>query len=128
MGLVHLLNVCIHFGDQMQECFYENIYDCDFCLKLLALRASKMKLELICKQCTCRSRCLSYSLQIFNLIPYLFGYKITRWDFPLCRMTTNNYISPMKICYITSFPFLRNIKDLNLSYKMDLDFCDRFGR
>ena len=33
-------------------------------------------------------------------IPYLFSYKT---GFPLSRMTTNNYICPMKFCYNIQF-------------------------
>ena len=43
-------------------------------------------------------------------------------------MNTNNLISPMKFCYNTSFIFLNKSKDLDLSYKTDLDFWDCFGR
>ena len=40
-------------------------------------------------------------------------------------MTTNNLISPMKFCFHMSLrPFLNNPIDLDLSYKMDLDFWD----
>ena len=34
----------------------------------------------------------------------------------------------MKFCYNTSLLFLNNPKDLDPSYKMDLDFGDCFGR
>ena len=34
----------------------------------------------------------------------------------------------MKFCYNTNLPFLNNPKDLDLSYKMDLDLWDCFGR
>ena len=57
-------------------------------------------------------------------LPYLFSYKTA---FPLSRMTTNNYISPIKFCSNTSLSFLNNPKDLDPSYKMDLDFWDCFG-
>ena len=52
--------------------------------------------------------------------------------FSLSRTTTNNLISPMKFCYNTSIipvlPLLNNPKDLDPSYKMDLDFWECFGR
>ena len=34
----------------------------------------------------------------------------------------------MKFCYNTSQPFLNSSKDLDTSYKMDLDLWDCFGR
>ena len=34
----------------------------------------------------------------------------------------------MKFCYNTSLPFLNNPKDLDPSFKMDLDFWNCFGR
>ena len=34
----------------------------------------------------------------------------------------------MKVCYNTSLPFLNNPKDLDPSYKMDLDIWGCFGR
>ena len=43
-------------------------------------------------------------------------------------MSTNNQISPLQFCCNTSIPFLNNPKDLDPSYKMDLDFWDCFGR
>ena len=43
--------------------------------------------------------------------------------FSLSRMTTNNLISPMKIFYYTLSP-----KDLDPSYKWDVDFWDCFRR
>ena len=49
--------------------------------------------------------------------------------FYLSRLTTSNYISLMRFCYILQvFPFLNNPKDLVPSYKMDLDFWDCCGR
>ena len=45
-------------------------------------------------------------------LPYLFGYKM---GFALSRMTINFAI-------IRVLPFLNNPKDLDPSYKMDLDF------
>ena len=36
-------------------------------------------------------------------------------------MTTNNKISPMQYCY-NVIPFLYNLKDLDPSYELDLDF------
>ena len=57
-------------------------------------------------------------------------YSAIRWVFSLSRMSTNNQISPMQFCYTcnTRLPFLNNPKDLDPSYKMDLDFWDCFGR
>ena len=43
-------------------------------------------------------------------------------------MTTNNQIIPLKFCYDTSFTFLNNLKDLDLSCKTDLDFWNCFRR
>ena len=34
----------------------------------------------------------------------------------------------MKFCYNTNFTFLNNLKDLDPSYKTDLDLWDCFGR
>ena len=52
-----------------------------------------------------------------------------RRGFRPARMTSNNLISPMKFCYNTnSTPFLNNAKDLDPSYKMDLELLDCFGR
>ena len=39
-------------------------------------------------------------------------------------MTTNNYTSPIKFCYNKSFTLPKHRKDLDPSYKMDLDFWD----
>ena len=58
-------------------------------------------------------------------IPYLFGYKT---GLSLSRMSTNNQISPTQFAVIRVLPFLNNPKDLDLSYKTDLDFWDCFGR
>ena len=68
------------------------------------------------------------------LICLLLYFLAIRWGFPLSRMTTNNYISPMKFCYNKSFAiikvlhFLNNPKHLDPSYKTDLDFWDCFGK
>ena len=43
-------------------------------------------------------------------------------------MTTTNYTSPITLCYNTILTFLNNPKDLDPSYKMDLDFWNCFGR
>ena len=48
--------------------------------------------------------------------------------FSSLRMTTNNQISPMKFCCNTSFTLPKLSKDLDLSYKKDLDFWDCFGK
>ena len=58
-------------------------------------------------------------------VPYLFGYKT---GLSLSRMNTNNQISPLHFAVIRVLPFLNNPKDLDLSYKTDLDFWDCFGR
>ena len=52
-------------------------------------------------------------------LSYLFGYKTGVFRF--CRMTTSNYTSPINLCYNTILTFLNNPKDLDPSYKMDLD-------
>ena len=53
-------------------------------------------------------------------------------DIPLSRITTNSYISPMKFCYDMSLPriiFLpKQSKNLDPSYKTDLDLWDCLGR
>ena len=54
-------------------------------------------------------------------------YSAIRQGFAFSRMTTKNEISPMKFCYMI-LPFLNSHKDLDPSYKMDLDFWDCFGR
>ena len=59
-------------------------------------------------------------------LPCLFGYT-TR--IPLSRMTANNSISPMIFCYTTSFNLSKqSLRSRDLSYKMDLDVWDCFGR
>ena len=57
-------------------------------------------------------------------IPYLFGYKT---GFPFSRMTTNKSVQ-RNLAIIQGLTFLNNPKDLDPSYKMDLDFWDCFGR
>ena len=80
------------------------------------------------------------------MLPYFLGYKT---GLSLSRMSTNNQISPMQCCCNTGFTlpkqaqrsrsilydgsrflglFWNNPRDLDLSYKMDLDFWDCFGR
>ena len=59
-------------------------------------------------------------------IPYLFGYKT---GFSLSRMSTKIIKSVLfNFAVIQVLPFLNNPKDLDLSYKTDLDFWDCFGR
>ena len=55
-------------------------------------------------------------------LPYLFSHK-TGFS-SLSRMTTNNKISTMKFCCNTNSPFTNSPKNLELSYKIDLDFLD----
>ena len=57
-------------------------------------------------------------------------YSHVRQGFPLSRMTTSNQISSVKFCCNMAqvLPFQNNLKDLDPSYKMDLDFWDCFGR
>ena len=69
-----------------------------------------------------------YTLKLvldLNMVPYLFGYKM---GFSLCRMTTNTKPILQNFARIRVLPFtcLNNPKDLDLSYKMDLDFWDCF--
>ena len=66
----------------------------------------------------------NYPLQCYSgyLLPYLFDYKR---GFP---RSTNNLINSMHFAIIQVLPFLKNPKDMDLSYKMDLDFWDCFGR
>ena len=49
-------------------------------------------------------------------------YLVIRQGFPLSRKTTNNQISPLKFCYNTSFSLSKQPKDLDPSYRMDIDF------
>ena len=59
----------------------------------------------------------------------MFVYLAIRQSFTLSRMTTNNYINPIKSFAVTQdLPFLNNPKDLDPSYKMDLDFWDCLGK
>ena len=58
------------------------------------------------------------------MLPYLSGYK-TR--FSLSRITTNNFISPVKLCYKTSFSLPQQSQELDPSYKTDVDFWIVFG-
>ena len=55
-------------------------------------------------------------------------YSAIRQGYPLARMTANNSISPMNLAVIQVLLFLNNPKDLDPSYKMDLDFWECFGR
>ena len=43
-------------------------------------------------------------------------------------MISNNLISPIKFAIIPILPFLNDPKDLDPSYKTDLDLLDCFGR
>ena len=55
-------------------------------------------------------------------------YSAIRRGFHLSRMTTNNLISSKcKFAIIQVLPFQNNLKDLDPSYKMDLDLWDCFG-
>ena len=59
-------------------------------------------------------------------LPYLFGYKT---GLSLSRMSTNVIKSVLcDFAIIRVLPFLNNPKDLDPSYKTDLDFWDCFGR
>ena len=74
-----------------------------------------------------------YRTRIFSILIVLNAqYHIySAMVFPLSRMTTNNQISPLKFCYTVIcnfFPFQNNPKDLDPSYKTDLDFWDCFGK
>ena len=74
--------------------------------------------------------CFSLSVSFPDLgitiyTPYLFGYKT---GFPLSRMSTNNQIIPMQLCCNMSLTLLNNPKDLDLSYKTDLDFLGLFWK
>ena len=70
-----------------------------------------------------------FVITILPLLVYRI-YPAIRRGFCSSRMTSNNYISPMKFCYNTNFtlPFLNNPKDLDPSYKTDLDLWDCFER
>ena len=65
-----------------------------------------------------------------NLYPYRLYryYPAIRQGFSGSRTTSNNNISPVKFCYIQVLSFLYNPKDLDLSYKTDLDFWDCLGK
>ena len=62
----------------------------------------------------------NYLSRIFKSSPYRI-YLAIRRGFRLCRMT-GNYTSPINLCYNTILTFLNNPKDLDPSYKTDLDF------
>ena len=47
---------------------------------------------------------------------------------PVSRMTTNNSIVLCNFAIIRVLPFLNNPKDLDPSYKMDLDLWDCLGK
>ena len=52
-----------------------------------------------------------------------------RRGFPLSRMTTKNTKSALRnFAIVRVLPFPNNPKELDLSYKTDLDFWDCFGR
>ena len=55
---------------------------------------------------------------------YYHIYLATRQGFPLFRMITNL----CNFAIMRDLPLLNDPKDLDLSYKTDLDFCDCFGR
>ena len=72
---------------------------------------------------------LEKSTQICHQYPayleFRFEYHIylaIRRGFPLSRMTTNNLVCPRNFAIIQVFPFLNSSKDLDPSYKTDLDF------
>ena len=72
----------------------------------------------------------TFQSQIWNKLNLQTVYHIyfIRWGFPLYRMSTNNYTSPMKFSCYMSFTFLNNPRDLDPSYKTDLDFWYCFAR
>ena len=87
--------------------------------------------ELLLKERICFPRSSIHSPSICSvllLLLYLFIYSAIRWGFALSRMATNNYISHMKFAIKQILSFLTNPKDLDPSYKMDLDLWDCFGR
>ena len=53
----------------------------------------------------------------------IFGYKT---GFTFSRVTTDNSISPINFAVLRVLPFLNRSKDLDPSFKMDLDFWDCF--
>ena len=57
-------------------------------------------------------------------------YSVIGRSFALSRMTTNDYINPMKFCviHVHVLPFLNIPKDLDPSYKTYLDCWDCFVR
>ena len=63
-----------------------------------------------------------------NLNFIIFTYSAIRRGFSFSRIGTNKQISPLQFCCNTSLPFLNNPKDLDPSYKMDLDFWNCFRR
>ena len=67
---------------------------------------------------------LDYSMEPGSTF-YLEMYRISsaiKQGFPLFRLTTNYYISPINFAMIRVLPFLNNPKDLDTSYQMNLDF------
>ena len=55
-------------------------------------------------------------------------YLAIRRGFHLSRMTTNTLSAVCNFAIIRVLPFLNNLKDLDPSYKTDLDLWDCFGR
>ena len=60
-------------------------------------------------------------------LPYCI-YSAIKQGFPLSIMTINSYIGHMEFDNKRVLSFLNNPRDLDLSCKMDLYFCNCFGR
>ena len=87
-----------------------------------------------------KNKHLSFNLMIFAGL-FLIGmglagygiaaiyriYSAIRWGFHLSRMTTNKSVL-CNFAIIQVLPFQNNLKDLDPSYKTDLDLWDCFGR
>ena len=62
---------------------------------------------------------------------FIFVQYISAADLPVhvhCGPNSPKSTCSMKICYEIGFPFENNPRNLDPSYKMDLDFWDCFGR
>ena len=55
-------------------------------------------------------------------------YSASNQSFSIFRMTPNIEISLTEFSYEMGFPFKNNPKNLDLSFKTDLDFWDCFGK
>ena len=75
----------------------------------------------------CKTNCIQLVLDVihFSLIQhilFLINLRVTNFRIFFAVEYTNNYISPMKICYNTSFTLPKQSKNLDPSHKPNLDF------